>query len=428
MARIQLKVWQAPLSVLSSPPPVGLSEGELGIVLETNTFVRRPDGDSFAPLISLGSDSNFVRPRAATTNHIELSDLQTIDGVFLNPGDIVLVKDQNDARLNGIYLASIGQWTRYFRADNTQTLATSIIAVEAGVKNGDTLWVCNVNRDAGPIGTVDILFKMPAGSAHDETPPGTPGGAAVLGEDGTLSADYLPKGPGGVLLTDVNDKVSPNHLPSGPGGALLTDSSNLVPVNQLPVGPGAIILSDEAGKLPVSALKTNEVGGLPLIGQDGMLSHTVLPVATITQRGAVRAGSGVTIDANGVLSVTLEPGVGQVGEDGKFNPALLPAAVPGSTAGAVGIRSVEDGSDFGLDESSNLIVISKDKPNGLAGIGPDGNISIDILPNSFVEYNTLSELPPTGKFGVTYVTNDGTFFWNGTTYRSLTKVIDGGTF
>ena len=170
MARIQLKIWHAPLAVLSSPPPVGLAEGEVAIAIETNTFVKRPDGDENAPLITLNGDSNFIRTRCATTAAITLAGLQTIDGVFLNAGEIVLVKDQADARQNGFYVAAIGAWQRYSRANTVISLASSMAVIETGSTNGDSLWVCTVDRDAGSIGTVAIRFVKPLGSGGSVSP------------------------------------------------------------------------------------------------------------------------------------------------------------------------------------------------------------------------------------------------------------------
>jgi hypothetical protein len=50
--------------------------------------------------------------RAATTANITLAGLQTIDGIVLIDAERVLVKNQTDATLNGIYNASSGNWTR----------------------------------------------------------------------------------------------------------------------------------------------------------------------------------------------------------------------------------------------------------------------------------------------------------------------------
>ncbi|SCD22801.1 hypothetical protein [Brucella inopinata] len=71
----------------------------------TSVSINRLDG--------LNSATAWKGPvRAATTANIQLTDLQTIDGVVLSDGDRVLVKDQTDARYNGIYVAQTGIWRR----------------------------------------------------------------------------------------------------------------------------------------------------------------------------------------------------------------------------------------------------------------------------------------------------------------------------
>jgi hypothetical protein len=75
--------------------------------------------------------------RAATTgSNITLSGLQTLDGVALAAGDRVLVKDQTDARTNGLYNASTGPWTRTIDANNNSQWATgTLISVTVGAAN-----------------------------------------------------------------------------------------------------------------------------------------------------------------------------------------------------------------------------------------------------------------------------------------------------
>ena len=48
----------------------------------------------------------------ATVGSITLSGTQTIDGIFVNNGDRVLVKNQSPASANGIYVVSEGAWSR----------------------------------------------------------------------------------------------------------------------------------------------------------------------------------------------------------------------------------------------------------------------------------------------------------------------------
>jgi hypothetical protein len=274
MARIQLKIWHAPLAVLSSPPPVGLAEGEVAIAIETNTFVKRPDGDENAPLITLNGDSNFIRTRCATTTAITLAGLQTIDGVFLNAGEIVLVKDQTDPRQNGFYVASIGAWPRYTRADTVISLASAMAVIETGPTNGDSLWVCTVDRDAGDIGTVAIRFVKPLGSGGSVDP-----------------ADITPAAIGAVALSAV----------SQPGGVASLGLDGKVPSTQLPAAPTLASLGG------VASSEKGAANGVATLGADGKLTSgqvPALPVASTTTAGVVKVGSGLAVDANGALTAT----------------------------------------------------------------------------------------------------------------------------
>ena len=274
MARIQLKIWHAPLAVLSSPPPVGLAEGEVAIAIETNTFVKRPDGDENAPLITLNGDSNFIRTRCATTVAITLAGLQTIDGVFLNAGEIVLVKDQTDPRQNGFYVASIGAWPRYTRADTVISLASTMAVIETGSTNGDSLWVCTVDRDAGGIGTVAIRFVKPLGSGGSVDP-----------------ADITPAAIGAVALSAV----------SQPGGVASLGLDGKVVSTQLPAAPTLASLGG------VASSEKGAANGVATLGADGKLTSgqvPALPVASTTTAGVVKVGSGLVVDANGALTAT----------------------------------------------------------------------------------------------------------------------------
>lgn len=75
--------------------------------------------------------------RVATTANIALQGLQTIDGVALEVGDRVLVKDQTDQKQNGIYLASDGLWFRAPDASQTRAINNGVtVAVQEGAAGG----------------------------------------------------------------------------------------------------------------------------------------------------------------------------------------------------------------------------------------------------------------------------------------------------
>ncbi len=293
MARIQLKVWHAPLAVLASPPPVGLAEGEVAIALETNTFVKRPDGNDTASLISLNGDSNFIKARAATTGPITLAGLQTIDGVFINGGEIVLVKDHADPKKNGFWVASQSNWTRYQRASTTAGLASSLAVIEAGSVNGDTLWVCTVNGDAGDIGDIDVTFRTAGGGG---TAPGgitevttvafpsgassitEANGALVIGSTGALitrvpqlhveanGQDLFRVNADGSLYSkaygDLHTKFGiVNSVNGKSGAAVVLSPSDIGAVSVSSVGmANGIAGLDASGKIPAAQLPAQAAG------------------------------------------------------------------------------------------------------------------------------------------------------------------------
>lgn len=101
------------------------------------------------------------RARAATTANITISTGlvagQTVDGVTLVNGDWVLVKSQTTAAQNGVYIVSASP-SRAPEFDTYNEHPGSLIAVEEGTTNADTLWLCTSN-DGGTIGTTAINFS-----------------------------------------------------------------------------------------------------------------------------------------------------------------------------------------------------------------------------------------------------------------------------
>ncbi|MFQ2620511.1 tail fiber protein [Aeromonas caviae] len=111
--------------------------------------------------------------RAATTGDIALSATQTIDGVVLAVGDRVLVKDQADAKQNGLYLVAAQAWTRTTDADTGTDLTSGArIYVEEGTVNGTKAWYL-ATAGAIILGTTQLQFK-------DEHPAATKTVAGVM--------------------------------------------------------------------------------------------------------------------------------------------------------------------------------------------------------------------------------------------------------
>ena len=145
--------------------------------------------------------------QAATTANITLSGLQTIDGVALAAGNIVLVKNQTNAAQNGIYVASAGAWTYAPGSTTWAQYVGAMIFVDGGAQAG-TLWY-NLAQPGGTLGTTNMTWSnfstsgsytagtglTLTGSAFSITPVGT---AGTYG-----SASAVP-----VFVTNASGQVS----------------------------------------------------------------------------------------------------------------------------------------------------------------------------------------------------------------------------
>lgn len=78
----------------------------------------------------------------ATTAPMVLAGVQEIDGLAVPVGSRVLVKDQAQAKDNGLYLVSADSWARTVDADGSDKVTPGLtVTVERGVKNADTIWL-----------------------------------------------------------------------------------------------------------------------------------------------------------------------------------------------------------------------------------------------------------------------------------------------
>lgn len=100
---------------------------------------------------------------AATTANIVLTGTQTIDGITLNAGDRVLVKNQTVASQNGIYVVSASAWVRATDMAAWSGVPGAFTFVEEGTTQADTGWVCT-SDPGGTIGVTNITFAQFSGA------------------------------------------------------------------------------------------------------------------------------------------------------------------------------------------------------------------------------------------------------------------------
>ena len=130
----------------------------------------------------------------ATTANITLSGLQTIDGVSVTGGQRVLVKNQSNAALNGIYNANSGAWVVANDSVTGELLSGSLVLSVQGSTQAGTQWYLTT-ADPITVGTTNQTWTQ-FGAAGTYTA-ATSGGLQLVGS--AFSA-LLPAGSG--LVTD----------------------------------------------------------------------------------------------------------------------------------------------------------------------------------------------------------------------------------
>lgn len=105
--------------------------------------VRGPAGStgSNGATGAAGLDAAFLARASDPSANLTLSGTQTIDGVALAVGDIVLAKNQTSAQNNGLWVVASGAWTRPANADSSAEIAGAIVRVREGTQHGGTRWV-----------------------------------------------------------------------------------------------------------------------------------------------------------------------------------------------------------------------------------------------------------------------------------------------
>ncbi|MCE1114164.1 MULTISPECIES: phage tail-collar fiber domain-containing protein [Pseudomonas] len=100
----------------------------------------------------------------ATTAAITLSGLQAVDGIALQAGARVLVKDQAAAKDNGLYqVVAGGPWTRCPDADTGAKVNPGLfVLVEKGMANADSAWQL-VSDAPITLGVSALAFEMAFG-------------------------------------------------------------------------------------------------------------------------------------------------------------------------------------------------------------------------------------------------------------------------
>lgn len=168
--------------------------------------------------------------RVATTADISLTNTTTaVDGITLADGDRILVKNQNTASTNGIYVVSTsGSWARSEDADSDAEVTPGLFTfVEEGDVNADSGWVLT-NDGTVTVDTSALTFVKFSGAGQIDaglglSKSGTQANTLDVNVDDStveISSDALRVKDAGITETHLNTSVAGDGITGGAGSAL----------------------------------------------------------------------------------------------------------------------------------------------------------------------------------------------------------------
>ena len=182
-------------AALQSGRNIAISSGIISTILTPTfknvTINNEPSNDTDAVTVKYVNDRlqglDIKESVAlATTANIPLTDAAlSVDGVSIVDGYRILVKDQTDAKENGIYVVNGGGWTRAPDFDTPNEVKGAFVFVERGSVNAAKGFVQR-NFDFATIGQDDITFAQFNGTYAFEAGDGLSKDGNTLNVDATL--------------------------------------------------------------------------------------------------------------------------------------------------------------------------------------------------------------------------------------------------
>ncbi len=277
---------------------------------------------------------------AATTANITLNALQTIDGVSLAVNNVVLVKNQTDAKANGIYAVSTTNWVRLSGFSTESTLKEKIFKVSNGTTNKNKLFY--ISNKSFTVGTSEINFVEYKRIVSEQ-----------LTDDINITGS-------------LNGKISRSNLEKGTVHTLIEDSG-----------------STDTYTLEARMDTADNLEIRHTLGDDVTTSETWYG-STIKMMSLVPIGSGTTI-TGGKLSVN--------------GPIAATGATLSSTLAVTGKSSLKGGCDVtgaltasgATTLSSTLAVTGKSSLKG--GCAITGDLSVTGTVDATLDWSKVSNKP-----------------------------------
>lgn len=331
--------------------------------------------------------------RAATTANITLSGLQTIDGVALQAGDRVLVKNQSSSANNGIYIASAGTWARATDADTSDKVSAGMFTfVEEGATFSETGWVLTTN-DPINLGVTGLSFSQFSGAGTYQA--GT--GLTLAGNTFSLTSP-VTTALGGTGLTTIG---TANQILGVNAGASGLEYKSVTAGSGISVTPAAGSLTiANTGVLSVAGT-TNQIA---VTGSTGSVTFSLPGAVTLTTSLTISGLTANTMIYSGTAGLITSAGAATNGQ-----------ILIGSTGAAPVRANITQGTGITVTNGAGSIAIANAGVTSLiagTGIGVSGATGAVTVTNNGVTSVALAA--PAAIFGVTGspVTTTGTLTLN----------------
>jgi hypothetical protein len=271
--------------------------------------------------------------RAATTAAVDLATggLLTIDGVTLNAGDRVLVKNQSSATQNGIYVASAGTWVRASDASTSALLVPGFVtfAIEGQTQKGGWVFQNPTNPILGQTGTGLSFVPMTATLTYDPATAATTipidlttnglavvDGVTLAEGDRVLVKNQVNQADNGIYLASVgpwvraSDADTPAELRAGSyvfitsgttnggqGFALLNDA---VQVGTTDLGFGGFLVESQRSNFWSPSNTIGSVRVATTVNLEALAGLLTIDGVKLTAGDRVLVKNQITPSANGV--------------------------------------------------------------------------------------------------------------------------------
>ncbi len=318
--------------------------------------------------------------KAASTANLDLSGVETIDGISVSAGDRVLVKSQSSAAENGIYVVAAGAWARSSDMDGADEFAGSAVFVREGTVNADSGWTCT--NDSNPnVGTDAVNFAQFSGAGAITAGDGLAKSGNTLSVNVAsgleISGDNVQISAGGVTTSHLaNDAVTGPKIAAGEIANSHIGGAAAIAYSKLNL-TGAVLNADLAGSIANGKLANSSVTiGAGSVSLGGSLTN-IIPATNGDDLGS--NGSRWDMYSRGMHVGIVAP------KTANYTAAASDYLIPCNASGGdftVSLPAIGDGGQVFVVKSISTGTVSVDA-NGLQTI--DGSASaVDLLPGASV--------------------------------------------